>query len=111
MYRYLSAGLTLLLTIHTSIFSGFFHLGRNFQDYAMEIFCHELSSDTLSLHYMLADPSSYGIQTDEASFGDLSAETWKEQLQWLSSCRERIQKYLNKKLNDEDRLAAELLDW
>ena len=111
MYRYLSAGLTLLLTIHTSIFSGFFHLGRNFQDYAMEIFCHELSSDTLSLHYMLADPSSYGIQTDEASFGDLSAEAWKEELQWLSSCRERLQKYLNKKLNDEDRLAAELLDW
>ena len=60
MYRCLAAGMVLLLTIHTSVFSWFLRLGQDFQDYAMEMFRHELSSDTLSLHYMLAEPSAYG---------------------------------------------------
>lgn len=111
MYRCLAAGMVLLLTIHTSVFSWFLRLGQDFQDYAMEMFRHELSSDTLSLHYMLAEPSAYGIREEEPTLGDFSAEARAEEHTWLASCRDRLDEYLGKKLDKEEQLAAALLSW
>lgn len=111
MYRGLAAGMALLLTIHTSIFSWFLRLGQDFQDYTMEIFCHELSTDTLSLHYMLADPSAYGIPEEEPALGDFSAEARTKEHAWLVSCRERLEEYRGKNLDEEEQRIAALLSW
>lgn len=111
MRRCVAAGLTLLLTIHTSLFSWFFRPGQNFQDYTMEIFRHELSSNTLNLHYTLADPSAYGIEAEEITLGDFSMEAWKDELAWLAGCREKLEKYLEKGLDNDEQFIAELLCW
>jgi uncharacterized protein (DUF885 family) len=44
---------------------------EKFDEYLEESFKESVVSDTLTLHYTLADPESYGIEPSEATFGDL----------------------------------------
>ncbi|MDD3221108.1 MAG: DUF885 domain-containing protein [Clostridia bacterium] len=43
-----------------------------FDELTMEIFKNYASSDTLTLNYTLKDPSAYGIEMDEPTWGELS---------------------------------------
>lgn len=43
----------------------------DFQTYTRLLFQEQLSSDTISLHYMLAHPENYGISEHQASLGSL----------------------------------------
>ncbi|MDO4262228.1 MAG: DUF885 domain-containing protein, partial [Eubacteriales bacterium] len=83
----------------------------SFRDFTMEIFCRELSGNTLNLHYTLTDPSAWGIRETSVSFGDFSREGLEEELLYLEDCRERLSEYEEKGLSDEDQITAELLDW
>ena len=105
MRRCLAAAFALLF------FFRIFHFGQSFEKYTLEIFRHELSMDTLSLHYILADPAACGIKTGDATLGDLSAKAWEEELAWLAACRERLEEYMDGGLDREEQLAAELLAW
>ena len=41
---------------------------HSFSDFAMELFCHELSGNTINLHYTLTDPEALGIEEALPSF-------------------------------------------
>jgi uncharacterized protein (DUF885 family) len=43
---------------------------KKFEEYLDESFKESVVSDTLTLHYTLADPESYGVEAPEATFGD-----------------------------------------
>lgn len=44
----------------------------SFTQFAMDIFCEEISADTISLHYSLSSPDAYGISEIPATFGSVS---------------------------------------
>ena len=43
----------------------------SFEEFTLGIFCDEISSDTISLHYTLADPAAYGIDTTPITLGSV----------------------------------------
>lgn len=51
--------------------SGSEDANEKFEEYTREVFCSEVSSDTVSLHYTLKEPEAYGIREPEATFGDV----------------------------------------
>jgi uncharacterized protein (DUF885 family) len=44
---------------------------ERFEEYLDESFKVSVASDTLTLHYTLANPENYGVEASEASFGDI----------------------------------------
>ena len=46
----------------------------SFQEYTHDVFVNEISSNTLNLHYTLADPAAYGITDPKITLGDFSKE-------------------------------------
>ena len=42
---------------------------KQFEAYTKDLFCQEAAGNTISLHYTLKDPSSYGITDAPVTFG------------------------------------------
>ena len=66
---------------------------EKFEGYTQEIFCSEVSSNTINLHYTLKSPEDYGITEHEVSLGSFesdpdmikaSAENMRQSLQGFS---------------------------
>ena len=98
-------GLFFFLIVH------FFFPGQSFDTFTKEIFCHELSGDTLNLHYTLTDPSAYGIKETTPSLGSLNRTSMTDDLSYLQKYLKKTTNYLNGRLNEQDRLTAEILKW
>ena len=47
---------------------------ERFRQYTREVFCQEISSDLVSLHYTLREPEKYGISGAPAVFGEAAAD-------------------------------------
>ena len=45
-----------------------------FEEYTAELFCKEVSANTVSLHYTLKAPEKYGIEATDATFGQFERE-------------------------------------
>lgn len=103
--RILAAACSVMLAFPFSI------RGYSFDRFTMGIFRHELSSNTINLHYSLADPEACGIKEGDPSFGSLDRESVQEELDYLKKCRAKLSGYLKWGLNEEDRLTARILDW
>lgn len=104
-----AAALSLLFLLCVSSCSYIFR--PDFDEFAMNIFRHEMSGSTLNLHYSLTSPQSYGIKEDAPSLGHISMDGFEKELSYLKKCQNRLKDYLNKGLNEDDRMTAELLDW
>lgn len=85
--------------------------GYSFDRFTMDIFRHELSGNTINLHYTLSDPKTYGIKEEAPSFGSFNRDSMKEELAYLKDCKDRLSRYLKWGLNEEDRFTAEILEW
>lgn len=48
---------------------------KAFEAFTKEVFCQEVSSNTISLHYSLKNPEKYGIEESPISFGDFSSDS------------------------------------
>lgn len=48
---------------------------KAFESFTKEVFCQEVSSNTISLHYSLKNPEKYGIEESPISFGDFSSDS------------------------------------
>ena len=48
---------------------------KTFQSFTNEVFCQEVSSNSISLHYSLKDPEKYGIREAPVTFGSFSADS------------------------------------
>lgn len=101
--------LFLLILAGTHLFG--FPARGSFEQFATDIFCHEISASTLNLHYTLTDPSAFGIKEDHASFGNITDADGQDQHAWLMDCREQLHRFLDSGLDKNDRLTAEILDW
>ena len=48
---------------------------ERFRQYTREVFCQEISSDLVSLHYTLKEPEKYGISGAPAVFGEFTVDS------------------------------------
>ena len=82
---------------------------KSFSDFTMYLFRQELSGNTLSLHYTLADPAAFGITTDKASFGSFPAEPDPEKPAALQQLKEELESFSS--LTKEEQRTKTLLSW
>lgn len=60
-----------------------------FDEFCMDLFRQEISSNTLSLHYTIAKPSSFGIEDYEVGLGELSSDgSYEKTCKLLASLRD-----------------------
>lgn len=85
--------------------------GYSFDRFAMELFRHEISGDTLNLHYTLTDPDAYRIKEGVPSFGSFDSASREEERAYLEKCQKKLEAYQKKKLDEDRRLTAEIMDW
>ena len=50
---------------------------RSFDNYTEKLFTEELRQNTIHLHYTLADPKKFGIDSHKISLGSLSKKDWE----------------------------------
>lgn len=73
------------------------------------IFTQEVCSDTLTLHYNLASPAAFGIDSYEATLGDFSLEAYEEGGRRALSWLEQLRQLPRENLDDTQRLTCDIL--
>lgn len=72
---------------------------QQFDDFLLEEFKEAISEDTLSLHYTLVNPSTYGIELKEISLGTLGLDTIEEDNKEFYKTKEKLNSFDRRKLN------------
>ncbi len=89
------------------------HFNRNenldFEKYTHDLFCQEVSGNTISLHYTLKNPSSYGITDAPVSLGSYCTDT-ASACATLENAIVVLQSYDRNKLSEENRLTYDILN-
>lgn len=81
-----------------------------FEDYLDELFKEEMEADFLTYHYTLLDPEAMGIEKPEVSWGSLTRESNKENIE---DCKEELEKlhgFEKSELNAEQQKIYRLLE-
>lgn len=81
----------------------------SFQDFLTQIFVDEVTSDTISLHYTLANPENYGITEDIQTLGTYSSIQMKENLLKIENQMSTLQSYDYETLTEEEQLIYDIL--
>lgn len=82
---------------------------KSFLEFTNEIFREQVTSDTISLHYVLADPKNFGIGDITPSLGEFSAKQMQEN---ASICKEyltTLKSYDYEQLTKEEQLIYDCL--
>ena len=109
---FLSAFLTAALLLSRSCLPG---TDTNSADEAFEAFTNGLfresvTGSTLTLHYTLADPASYGIRKFPISYGSYSEEAKARSAAALENAFAALSDFPRSKLSYENRLTYDILD-
>lgn len=109
-FKQLLSGCIILLLL--AAFSILFFAGTNdsrrFRAFADELFLSELSDDTLSLHYTLAQPEEYGFE-GKAVLSGYSGSS-EAQTAYIEALLDRLHAISPKKLSEEDAFTYGLLE-
>ena len=69
----------LFFAVLSTTILGVHHFYKNenqqFEEYTYNLFCQEVSGNTISLHYTLKNPSAYGITDAPLSIGSCTTDT------------------------------------
>lgn len=80
-----------------------------FESYTNSLFCQEVSSNTISLHYTLENPTDYGIKEAPVSFGSCTTDTAS-----ISASAENalasLHAHNRAQLSDKNKLTYDVLD-
>ena len=83
---------------------------RAFEEFTKEVFCREVASNTISLHYTLKNPEDYGIEETAVTFGGF--ETEKDAiLASVENLQQAMAEYDYGDLSVENRLTYDVLDY
>lgn len=83
----------------------------SFKDFTMDIFQHELSGNTLNLHYTLTEPKSYGIDDTSVSFGNFSKASLNSEISCMKEYQKQLYSFQEKRLSSNDQFTAGILNW
>lgn len=81
-----------------------------FDAYMDELFEEEVTLNTVSLHYTLADPAAYGINDYEPSLGSVSEDSLSESITLLENMRSSLEDYPYQALRTDQKLTYDILD-
>lgn len=81
-----------------------------FLTFADKIFENEVKTNTLTLHYTLADPDSYGIHNYPLTLGSLSAETSVEQTSYTDKLLQKLHTFDLEELSRQNQILYDTLD-
>ena len=82
----------------------------SFDDYINTLFKDLIKSDTLTLHFMLEHPESYGITDYPISLGDCSVECMEENQAKQTELLNTLHRYSYDSLSQEQKLTYDVLD-
>ena len=80
---------------------------QNFTDY---LFCQELSTNTLNLHYTLKNPENYPINTSDISLGTYKTDA-VDSAAALENCLAALKNYNYSELSSENKLTYDILKY
>ena len=92
-----------------ALFLALTHTSRSFHNFTQNLFCSELSENTLSMHYTIANPEDYGLKNTEAKLPVFTPENKDKQQQTLEECLSFLQSTDSKRLNKNDAYTYNLL--
>ena len=81
---------------------------RQFRQFTKQLFCQELSSNTISLHYTLKNPKEYDIRENEVTFGTFPTDN-KNLLASVENLEEVLKTFDYNKLSVENFLTYDIL--
>lgn len=81
---------------------------RQFRQFTKQLFCQELSSNTISLHYTLKNPKEYDIRENEVTFGTFSTDN-KNLLAAVENLEEVLKTFDYNKLSVENSVTYDVL--
>lgn len=81
---------------------------RQFRQFTKQLFCQELSSNTISLHYTLKNPKEYDIRENEVTFGTFPTDN-KNLLAAVENLEGVLKTFDYNKLSVENSLTYDIL--
>ncbi len=107
----LIAVLTAALMLSATACAGSENEQQAFDDFLWQVFEENVTMDTITLHYALADPAAYGIEAPEVTLGevDFSDETLAEEQKEIQEMLKELESFDYKKLTGEQRLTYDIL--
>ena len=82
---------------------------KAFDEFAHRQFCRFAAEDTISLHYYLKDPGSYGIEPTQPTLGKFSAEKYSERMEYFRLVLEELELFDYKSLDTERRITFDII--
>lgn len=82
---------------------------KTFQSFTNEVFCQEVASNTISLHYSLKNPDTYGIKDAPITFGEFSTDAQASKAS-LENLQAALKQFSYEKLSVKNQLTYDVLD-
>lgn len=106
----------IVLSVLAVLFLSIFILSRTdrgenlrFKTYTYNLFCEEVSGNTISLHYTLKNPAAYGIENVPVSIGNISTDSVMIGAS-AENALAALRKYNRHKLSDQNKLTYDILE-
>lgn len=110
--------LLLLLTLAAAVCAILFLIGfpftseKKFDRFTGQVFCEELSGNTLSLHYTVANPSDFGLKNLPVSLGDGSTMAQRRALAACENYRKMLDDFSFEELTSSQQVTYAIFkDW
>ena len=81
-----------------------------FEAYTEELFCSEVSSNTINLHYTLKDPEDYGITEDAAVLGSFETDADMVKAS-VENMRRSLENFSYDELDLQNKITFDILDY
>ena len=83
---------------------------KKFRKFTETLFCQEVASNTVSLHYTLKDLGQYGIQDSPVTFGYFNTDKGTRKIS-TENTQAALKRFSYRKLSRENRLTYDVLDY
>lgn len=109
-YLILAAGLTSMLSLSACGREETDDQNKKFEEYTQELFCSEVSANTINLHYTLKNPEDYGITGGEVSLGSFENDTDMIKAS-AENMRQSLQNFSYDGLDLQNRITFDILEY
>lgn len=83
---------------------------ERFEEYTQEVFCNEVSSNTINLHYTLKNPEDYGLTDYEVSLGSFESDPDMVKVS-AENMRQALQEFSYEGLSLQNRITFDILEY
>ena len=83
---------------------------EDFETFTHQLFCQDVASNTLTLHYTLKDPSAYGITEPEITLGNYVSGSAGHESASLQETLTRLQAFSREELSPENQLTYDIME-